>query len=139
MSIPKTLLVYFPRPVTHTNIFYQVLVSRSRASKASKLFSFKWTIHGRMLKFSDIGFRKGSVIYAVTPLSDAYNPLGVMNLKLWLQFLLFLIADVFSYKISSGEKSQEKLCPGGPQSGTLRFGKKYFCHFELQYHLILKW
>ena len=53
--------------------------------------------------------------------------LGVMNLKFWLQFLLFLIADVFSHKISSGEEISGKAVPcGGTKSETVRFEKNTF-------------
>ena len=84
-----------------------------------------------------IGQELGPLGLAQTSRSDAYNPPRVM--KLWLQILQFLIADVFSHKISSGEKISGKAVPwGGPQSEAVRLEKKYSCHFELKYLLILK-
>ena len=64
------------------------------------------------------------------------QPPRVMNLKLWLQFLQFLLANVFSHKISSGENIRKSSALGSPKSETVRFEKKHFCHFELQYLLI---
>ena len=54
------------------------------------------------------------ILCNTTPLSDAYNSLPPRGheLKVMVTILQFLIANVFSRKISWGEKSQEMLPQG---------------------------
>ena len=66
------------------------------------------------------------LINSDTPRSVAYAPPWAMNSGVWFQFLLFLIAEVFSRIISFQEKIRCKTVPWGSPKWYHQIWKKHF-------------